>query len=58
MIIEELQRDGRRPYGAIARTVGLSEAAVRQHVQRLRDTASWRSWRSPTRFGSVSGDRR
>jgi Lrp/AsnC family transcriptional regulator, regulator for asnA, asnC and gidA len=38
VIIEELQRDGRRPYGAIARTVGLSEAAVRQRVQRLRDT--------------------
>jgi Lrp/AsnC family transcriptional regulator for asnA, asnC and gidA len=37
VIIEELQRDGRRPYGAIARTVGLSEAAVRQRVQRLRD---------------------
>jgi Lrp/AsnC family transcriptional regulator, regulator for asnA, asnC and gidA len=38
VIIEELQRDGRRPYGAIARTVGLSEAAVRQRVQRLRET--------------------
>jgi Lrp/AsnC family transcriptional regulator, regulator for asnA, asnC and gidA len=38
VIIEELQRDGRRPYGAIARTVGLSEAAVRQRVQRLRDS--------------------
>ncbi len=37
VIIEELQRDGRRSYGAIARTVGLSEAAVRQRVQRLRD---------------------
>jgi Lrp/AsnC family transcriptional regulator for asnA, asnC and gidA len=37
VIIEELQHDGRRPYGAIARTVGLSEAAVRQRVQRLRD---------------------
>ena len=37
VIIEELQRDGRRPYGAIARTVGLSEAAVRQRVQRLRE---------------------
>jgi Lrp/AsnC family transcriptional regulator, regulator for asnA, asnC and gidA len=38
VIIEELQRDGRRPYGAIAKTVGLSEAAVRQRVQRLRET--------------------
>jgi Lrp/AsnC family transcriptional regulator for asnA, asnC and gidA len=37
-IIEELQRDGRRPYSAIAAAVGLSEAAVRQRVQRLRDT--------------------
>jgi Lrp/AsnC family transcriptional regulator for asnA, asnC and gidA len=37
-IIEALQRDGRRPYGAIADEVGLSEAAVRRRVQRLRDT--------------------
>jgi Lrp/AsnC family transcriptional regulator for asnA, asnC and gidA len=36
-IISELQRDGRRPYTAIAKTVGLSEAAVRQRVQRLLD---------------------
>ncbi|HWS46678.1 MAG TPA: Lrp/AsnC family transcriptional regulator [Acidimicrobiia bacterium] len=36
-IIRELQRDGRRPYTTIARTVGLSEAAVRQRVQRLLD---------------------
>ncbi len=36
-IIELLQRDGRRPYGAIAEQVGLSEAAVRRRVQRLRD---------------------
>jgi Lrp/AsnC family transcriptional regulator, regulator for asnA, asnC and gidA len=35
-IIEALQRDGRRPYGAIAEDVGLSEAAVRRRVQRLR----------------------
>lgn len=38
VIIEELQRDGRLAYGAIAKTVGLSEAAVRQRVQRLRET--------------------
>jgi Lrp/AsnC family transcriptional regulator, regulator for asnA, asnC and gidA len=38
VIIEELQRDGRRPYGSIAKNVGLSEAAVRQRVQRLRDS--------------------
>ncbi|HMD46908.1 MAG TPA: Lrp/AsnC family transcriptional regulator [Acidimicrobiales bacterium] len=37
-IIEALQRDGRRPYGAIAEAVGLSEAAVRRRVQRLRDS--------------------
>jgi Lrp/AsnC family transcriptional regulator, regulator for asnA, asnC and gidA len=36
-IIEALQQDGRRPYGAIAAEVGLSEAAVRRRVQRLRD---------------------
>ncbi len=36
-IIEVLQNDGRRPYGAIASEVGLSEAAVRRRVQRLRD---------------------
>jgi Lrp/AsnC family transcriptional regulator for asnA, asnC and gidA len=36
-IIGLLQRDGRRPYGAIAEHVGLSEAAVRRRVQRLRD---------------------
>ncbi len=36
-IISHLQRDGRRPYGAIAEDVGLSEAAVRRRVQRLKD---------------------
>ena len=36
-IIEALQRDGRRAYGAIAEEVGLSEAAVRRRVQRLRE---------------------
>jgi Lrp/AsnC family transcriptional regulator for asnA, asnC and gidA len=36
-IIEALQRDGRQPYGAIAELVGLSEAAVRRRVQRLRE---------------------
>ena len=34
-IIEQLQRDGRMPYAAIGKAVGLSEAAVRQRVQRL-----------------------
>jgi Lrp/AsnC family transcriptional regulator for asnA, asnC and gidA len=36
-IIEQLQADGRRSYAAIATAVGLSEAAVRQRVQRLLD---------------------
>ncbi len=36
-IIALLQHDGRRPYGAIADEVGLSEAAVRRRVQRLKD---------------------
>lgn len=36
-IIEQLQKDGRQPYSTIGRTVGLSEAAVRQRVQRLLD---------------------
>ena len=36
-IIELLQRDGRRSYAEIGKTVGLSEAAVRQRVQKLTD---------------------
>jgi Lrp/AsnC family transcriptional regulator for asnA, asnC and gidA len=36
-IIEQLQEDGRRSYAAMAQAVGLSEAAVRQRVQRLLD---------------------
>jgi Lrp/AsnC family transcriptional regulator, regulator for asnA, asnC and gidA len=36
-IIEQLQQDGRRPYAAIGKAVGLSEAAVRQRVQKLID---------------------
>jgi Lrp/AsnC family transcriptional regulator for asnA, asnC and gidA len=34
-IVEVLQRDGRRSYASIGKAVGLSEAAVRQRVQRL-----------------------
>jgi Lrp/AsnC family transcriptional regulator for asnA, asnC and gidA len=34
-LIELLQRDGRASYAALAKVVGLSEAAVRQRVQRL-----------------------
>ena len=37
-IIEQLQRDGRMPYATIGKAVGLSEAAVRQRVQRLLDS--------------------
>ena len=37
-IIEQLQRDGRRSYAGIGKDVGLSEAAVRQRVQRLIDS--------------------
>src|ERR1700753_1610299 len=37
-IIEQLQQDGRRPYAAIGKAIGLSEAAVRQRVQRLIDS--------------------
>ena len=36
-IIDQLQQDGRRSYAAIGKVVGLSEAAVRQRVQRLID---------------------
>lgn len=37
-IIEQLQEDGRQSYATIAKHVGLSEAAVRQRVQRLLDS--------------------
>jgi Lrp/AsnC family transcriptional regulator, regulator for asnA, asnC and gidA len=37
-IIEQLQEDGRRSYAAIGKAIGLSEAAVRQRVQRLQDS--------------------
>jgi Lrp/AsnC family transcriptional regulator for asnA, asnC and gidA len=37
-IIGELQEDGRRPYASIGKAVGLSEAAVRQRVQKLVDS--------------------
>ena len=36
-IIEHLQRDGRMSYATLAKEIGLSEAAVRQRVQRLLD---------------------
>ncbi|MEO7352301.1 MAG: Lrp/AsnC family transcriptional regulator [Marmoricola sp.] len=37
-IIEQLQQDGRRSYASIGKAVGLSEAAVRQRVQRLTES--------------------
>jgi len=37
-IIEQLQQDGRRAYATIGKAVGLSEAAVRQRVQRLQES--------------------
>ncbi len=36
-IVEQLQQDGRRSYAEIGKAVGLSEAAVRQRVQKLQD---------------------
>ncbi|UOE44618.1 Lrp/AsnC family transcriptional regulator [Agromyces larvae] len=37
-IIEQLQVDGRRSYADIGKAVGLSEAAVRQRVQKLTES--------------------
>ncbi|MFB9310416.1 Lrp/AsnC family transcriptional regulator for asnA, asnC and gidA [Agromyces hippuratus] len=37
-IIEQLQADGRRSYADVGKAVGLSEAAVRQRVQRLTES--------------------
>ena len=37
-IVEQLQEDGRRSYAEIGKAVGLSEAAVRQRVQKLTDS--------------------
>jgi Lrp/AsnC family transcriptional regulator for asnA, asnC and gidA len=37
-IIEQLQEDGRRSYSEIGKVVGLSEAAVRQRVQKLTES--------------------
>ena len=38
LIIEQLQEDGRRSYSDIGKAVGLSEAAVRQRVQKLTES--------------------
>jgi Lrp/AsnC family transcriptional regulator for asnA, asnC and gidA len=37
LLVEQLQQDGRRSYAALAKAVGLSEAAVRQRVRKLLD---------------------
>ena len=37
-IIEQLQADGRKSYAEIGKAVGLSEAAVRQRVQKLTES--------------------
>ena len=37
-IIEQLQHDGRKSYSEIGKVVGLSEAAVRQRVQKLTES--------------------
>jgi Lrp/AsnC family transcriptional regulator, regulator for asnA, asnC and gidA len=41
-IISLLQADGRRSYGEIGKAVGLSEAATRQRVNRLRESGVMR----------------
>src|ERR1700744_1839527 len=41
-IIALLQEDGRRPYGESGEAVGLSEAATRQRVNRLRESGLMR----------------
>lgn len=41
-IIKELQEDGRRTYGKVGSAVGLSDAAVRQRVQRMVETEAIR----------------
>ncbi|OJU80536.1 MAG: AsnC family transcriptional regulator [Solirubrobacterales bacterium 70-9] len=41
-IIDQLQEDGRRAYGRIGKAVGLSEAAVRQRVQRMTESGAIR----------------
>jgi Lrp/AsnC family transcriptional regulator for asnA, asnC and gidA len=52
-IIGLLQEDGRRSYGEIGKAVGLSEAAARQRVNRLRDSGTIRivAMTDPVRLG-------
>ena len=57
-IIEQLQQDGRRSYASIGKAVGLSEAAVRQRVQRLSDAGIMQIVAVTTRSSSASAGRR
>ncbi|MEA2213282.1 MAG: Lrp/AsnC family transcriptional regulator, regulator for asnA, asnC and gidA [Solirubrobacteraceae bacterium] len=41
-VIAQLQEDGRRTFGRIAKAVGVSEATVRQRIQRLLDSDAMR----------------
>ncbi|MFF2846230.1 Lrp/AsnC family transcriptional regulator [Streptomyces sp. NPDC058001] len=41
-IMQTLTRDGRTPYTALARELGVSEATVRQRVSRLQDSGALR----------------
>src|SRR5438105_4178799 len=41
-LVALLQEDGRRSYGELGRAVGLSEAAARQRVNRLRESGAIR----------------
>lgn len=52
-IIEELQADGRKSYSAIGKSVGLSEAAVRQRVARLLEAGAMQivAVTDPTQLG-------
>ncbi len=54
-IIALLEEDGRRSYGEIGRSVGLSEAAARQRVNRLRESGLMRivAITDPLRLGRV-----
>ena len=57
-IIEQLQADGRRSYAAIGKAVGLSEAAVRQRVQRLHEAGVMQIVAVTDPLGSASAGRR
>jgi Lrp/AsnC family transcriptional regulator for asnA, asnC and gidA len=52
-IIGQLQLDGRRSYAEVGKAVGLSEAAVRQRVQKLTDSGVMQvvAVTDPTRLG-------